>query len=58
MAVAFNTWIRREALCVVGHVGIHHVLVKILTEVEYEMFEAELLGNPPGIVDIAHRATT
>ena len=54
--VALDAGVRGAAGRVVGHVGSHHVLVEVVGEREHVVGDAELLGHPPGVVDVGHRA--
>ena len=39
-----------------GDVGLDHVGVEVVAEVEHEVVDAELLGDAAGVVDVGHRA--
>ena len=58
MAIAFDAGVRRTALRMGGDVRTDHVAGEVVPEVEHKMVDAELLGRPPRVVDVRHRATT
>ena len=56
VAVALDARVRGEPGGVVGDVGPDHVGGEVVAEVEDEVLDAELVGDPAGVVDVAHRA--
>ena len=54
--VALDARVRRDAAGVRVDVRGDDVLVEVVTEVEHEVVDAELLGDPPRVVDVGHRA--
>jgi hypothetical protein len=40
----------------VGHVGPHHVVLEVVAEVEHVVLDPEPVGDPAGVVDVAHGA--
>ena len=58
MTIALDTRIRGATGGVVRDIGRDHVSLEVITEVEHMVFDAEMVGDPAGVVDIADRATT
>ena len=56
--VAFDARIRCQPFAVGTHVRIHDVAIEVVTEVEDEMVDVQLLRHSSGIVDIGDRTAT
>ena len=56
--VALDAGIGRPSPCVRLHVGRHHVPVELLGQVEDVVLDTKLLGYPPGVIDVGHRAAS
>ena len=56
VAVALDARVRGPALGVAGDVGVDHVGLEVGGEVEDVVDDAQLVGHPPGVVDVGHRA--
>jgi hypothetical protein len=58
VTIAFDAWVGREPECVGIDVGLHHVGVEVLAEVEHVVLDTQLVGHPTGVVDVGNRAAT
>ncbi len=57
VAIALDAGVRGQTGSVVADVGLHDVTGEVVTEVEHQVLDVELLRDAPGIVDVADRAT-
>jgi hypothetical protein len=58
MAIAFDTWVGSKAIHMGLHVWVDNMLVEIIGKVEYQVINAQLLGNSPRIVHVGNRTAT
>ena len=58
MAIAFDTWVGCKAIHMGLHVWVDNMLVEVVGKVEYQMINAQLLGNSPRIIHVGNRTAT
>jgi hypothetical protein len=58
MPVAFDARIGGPPLRVTEHVGADHALFELGSEVEHVVDQPQLIGHPPGVLHIGHRAAS
>ena len=58
VTVALDARVRCLAGLVRSDIGVDHVAGEVVTEVEDVMGDAQVIGDPTGVVDVGHRTTT
>jgi hypothetical protein len=58
VTIAFNARVWGNATLVRVNIGLNHMLIEFIREVEDDMLNSDLLSNTPRIVDIRHTATS